>query len=151
LKPITLEDSWDKARQRNCEVHFPGPFELFIDIDTHSQLKEFLGRVELLRRFWPCTWAVTPSPSGKSGHWHVRVQLEPRDNPLTEDERISYQSALGGDPRQTLHGLMQRRAGLSGVTRFFERKVRDCKSPRESTAGTPLSALPLPDTGRKDE
>jgi hypothetical protein len=110
-----------RADERNLDIKYPAPNELFIDIDNARDfarfkvLVEMLGRTETVR-----SWVDTPSASGGQ-HRHVVVTLG--RNVLSAFERIAFQAMLGSDLKREI--LSYERWNATGdpcPTVFFEPK-----------------------------
>ena len=114
------ENPETKAARLGRRVVYPGPDQLFIDIDSDEQLVQHLRVLAVLVEHGALqvsTWSKAPSPSGQPGHAHVTVQLA---TPMDERERIFMQAMLRTDPVREALSFVQLRAGEPSPVVFFE-------------------------------
>ncbi len=98
------------------QVVTPQPNQLFIDIDSTEDRAAFGLMLGLLQQFEEAAVVYDkPSPSGKPGHSHVIVELT---HPVTNEQRIMLQAALGTDRKATFFQAMRIQA--NDPTLFFE-------------------------------
>lgn len=112
-----------KAARLGRRVVYPGPDQLFIDIDSDEQLVQHLRVLAVLVEHGALqvsTWSKAPSPSGQPGHAHVTIQLAESVRPMDERERIFMQAMLASDPVREALSLVQLRAGEPSPVVFFE-------------------------------
>ncbi len=109
-----------RAEARGCYVVDPQPNELFIDIDREEDFEYFKKNVNWLKDIVEC-WHITPSPSGKPGHYHIVVTLKRAVRDAFE--RIGLQAILGSD---RLREVLSWRNALNNSGRptcFFEKET----------------------------
>ncbi len=100
------------------QVVTPQPNQLFIDIDSTEDRAAFGLMLGLLQQFEEAAVVYDkPSPSGKPGHSHVIVELT---HPVTNEQRIMLQAALGTDRKATFFQAMRIQANDPIPTLFFE-------------------------------
>ena len=115
------EDAEEKAKRLGLDLLKPNPDEIFVDIDSYSDLVVFEHRFALFQKLWPASTArFTDSPSGKPWRKHVYVTV-PALAPLTDHERIALQAALGSDPFREMLAIFHGRAGYQHTSVFFEK------------------------------
>lgn len=109
------------AEALNCDIRFPQPDELFIDIDTEAAWHRFLITYECLDKFIKCSCVITASKSGLPKR-HVVVKL---DKHYSITERIALQAIMGSDPMRELMSLKRVRddENYDTIICFFEPKV----------------------------
>lgn len=124
-----FEDPYQIARRNvwNCIV--PQPNQLFIDIDTEDQLKEFNRRLGFFTGILdgammpsspePYTIEELPSPSGGQ-HMHIVMTFHFRT--FTDIERIAYQAALGDDPTRVWLSVARVDGKFDPPVTFFQPK-----------------------------
>jgi hypothetical protein len=88
-----------EAHKRDCDIVYPKPNELFIDIDSKEEYAEYRIRKERLARMLPSlmVWSryiEAPSRSG-GDKLHCRITLSRN---VTVTERLCLQAVLGSDP-----------------------------------------------------
>lgn len=106
--------------ERGCYVVTPAPEQLFVDIDTHHALGVFHANVGALGAL-VVSHSMCPSPSRKSGRYHITVRL---NRPVKDAfERIALQCLLGSDLAREMISWKEATLGLSAPTVFFERVV----------------------------
>lgn len=118
----------DRANELGLIIRRPADNELFIDIDSQADLTHFqstIALLELLDDQWAqhgYTLAQTPSASGEPFHVHIVVSSE-AIRPLTDVDRLLYQTLLGSDRKHELLSLLRLRSGArpEDVTVFFEK------------------------------
>jgi hypothetical protein len=97
------EEPEAKATRLGLVVRYPAENELFIDIDSQAELERFEALLKIFqehRAQYEATPTVTPSPSGKPGHFHIVVALS---RPVKDQaERIILQALLGSDTKREL-------------------------------------------------
>jgi hypothetical protein len=121
----TYEDAVEVAKAKGCCVIEPGARELFVDIDSDTDLAIFSAHVARLQQQEPLTYIVRTSPSGEAGHYHATVMLG-RDI-TSEEERLLLQAVLGSDRMREMLGWMRfKKTGRAGSL-FFE-KLAEVKS-----------------------
>jgi hypothetical protein len=114
------------AREKGLDIVWPGPCELFLDLDDDEAFVLFKKQVEILGQFDKGTWTEARSVNGGR---HVVVTL---DRPLTsETERVMLEAVLGSDRKRSLLGLKQLRRGRERTSCFFK------KPPNRFGAPTP--------------
>lgn len=117
----TAEECAAEAASRGCVVVYPKPNELFIDIDTEQQRTQFKICFNILLKIAAYTGSKCierPSPSGKSGRYHITVTLP---GPVDELERIMLQAMLGSDPLREILSYARLVAGDPRPVCFFEK------------------------------
>lgn len=121
-KPQSIDKAYAEAEAKGCEVKFPGPLDLFVDIDDEFSARIFERGIKAIRSFWPCkVIRCTPSPSGRPGRYHIVVLIDRATN-LSPEERLTLQAILGSDPKREILGHIQLDEGEDDcVTRFFEK------------------------------
>lgn len=109
-----LETAEAYAVEHNLTVHYPGPNELTLDLDTPTQVKQFediypffckLFRVKSMRK-----------TRSKNGGTHVYINMETTllksdpdryTQPLYSANKIAMQAALGSDPKRELLSMVR--------------------------------------------
>lgn len=117
----SLEVTRKIAKEKDLELIFPKPSELFIDIDAEEDLRLVDRGMAALTRMYADARIIrhSPSPSGRKGHYHVVIDV---GEPLKEKDRLILQAVCGTDPKASLCGLAQLNRGEKQVSRFFEKK-----------------------------
>jgi hypothetical protein len=106
------------ARAKGLVVRRPLANELFVDIDDAESLETSHKTFGLLGPL-VTSFQRTPSPSGRSDRWHIRVTLS---REVKDDfERIMLQSLLGSDRLHEALSWQAAARGVVGVTLFFEK------------------------------
>lgn len=114
--------AFEAAKAKGLVVVWPGPNQLFVDIDNAVSLAVFERHILIVKSVVPCTWMVMRSPSGKPDRWHATVKLtRPVESPV---ERILLQALLGSDLLHETLSWKQATAGNATPTCFFERPER---------------------------
>lgn len=132
----------DAAEKLGRICVYPQESELFIDIDS----VEAFGRLQINRRILSElglfeSSSDSPSPSGKTGHYHVTIKLT---RPVRDAlERVCLQALLGSDLTREALAYVRASQGASNATVFFE------KPAPQYLAITP--AVPSPDDDLKPE
>lgn len=114
------EHAVEKAKRMGMDLVQPLPAEIFVDLDTAESRADFLN----LR--WPKFLEVFPRSTvqyttSKSGNIHAYVTC-PELDPLTPEERIAMQAALGSDPLREMIALEHWLEGYIYYSVFFETK-----------------------------
>lgn len=108
------------AKERGCKVVYPGPRELFVDIDSQYSLEQFDKCLGVLQTIEQATITrKTPSPSGKPYKFHIVVELKRDLLPL---ERVLLQACLGSDPAREMLSLRRVLNKDQTPTLFFEKE-----------------------------
>ena len=88
-----------EAHKRDCDIVYPKPNELFIEIDSKEEYAEYRIRIERLACMLPTLMIgsrYTEAPSRSGGDkLHCRIFLS---QDITVTERICLQAVLGSDP-----------------------------------------------------
>lgn len=108
---------------RGCRIVYPEPNQLFIDIDSDRQWRNFCEAIE---RFKDWRWQSSRSTSGKPYRKHVVVTLP---KAVDERTRVFYQALLGSDPSRESLSWKRLQAGEKRPTIFFEKIVNDYEVP----------------------
>lgn len=116
----TPDEMQKRADDRNLDIRYPKPNELFVDIDNARDFTRFKTLVEMIDRVeGVARWVDTPSASGGQ-HRHIVVTLTRN---VTEFERIALQAMLGSDlKREILSYERHKRGSHPHPTVFFEPK-----------------------------
>lgn len=121
------EDFIKRVQAEGFEVHFPGPLELFIDIDNERQYKTYKVCLEVMRRNmggvpFESSIKETSSKSGLPCR-HVRIQLpeEMFGSALSPLERIAWQAAFGSDAVREMLSMIRFYNSDSHPTLFSEK------------------------------
>lgn len=105
---------------RPLRVVYPGPYQVFLDLDSESAFYVFMARLAIVNRIekLACDPLVTYSASGY-GHRHVTLTLL---RPIGSLERIALQSLLGSDPVREALSYVSWRSGkrVGKESCFFE-------------------------------
>jgi hypothetical protein len=114
-----LADALEIAKYKGCEVVHPKPNELFIDLDSAEQIKNFNVCIAILEKAesFQIIRRET-SPSGDPNKQHVVIRMG-RD--VTDEERILLQACLASDPLREMLSLMRLRRGDEAPTILFEK------------------------------
>ncbi len=119
-----------RAEARGCYVVNPQPNELFIDIDREEDYEYFKKNVNWLKDIIEC-WHVSPSPSGKPGHYHIVVTL--KRSVRDAFERIGLQAILGSDRLREVLSWRNAMNNSGRPTCFFEKETNLFKLLRGKT------------------
>lgn len=120
------------AEERGLDIEYPGPAELFVDIDDARSLYAFNDGLAILGEL-VTGHTITPSASG-GDHFHIRVTLS-RD--IDAKERVALQAMLGSDrKRELLSWLTLEHDPEAEVVCFFEK-------PAEKANGATATAPPV--------
>lgn len=119
---FTLEGAIAAAEAANCQVRYPAPNELFVDIDSEEDFALFEKHLAVFREQCIAVESVdvTPSKSGLPKR-HVVVRLV---EPVADaTQRVLFQALLGSDRLHELLSLLAIREGTTPhPTMFFEPK-----------------------------
>jgi hypothetical protein len=118
---LTHEGQLKEAREKGCVVVYPGPNDLFVDIDSEDDLDFFHEAIVRLRRYFPGgDILVNVTPSKSPGRYHATVTI-PR--PVKDAaERILLQAVLGSDRVRELLSWARLETGATPhPTVFFEK------------------------------
>lgn len=126
----SFEEGCAEAEARGDTVLVADARELFIDLDSDEQRKQFDQMFERVRLEYDCAVAER-WPSKTPGHEHVIVRMKSRD--FTVAERIALQSILGSDPLRDLLTLARLHSGIEQPIRLF--KPRVCMAQQPAYAG----------------
>lgn len=109
-----------QAADKGLIVRYPGPRELFVDIDDAEGLARYEAGLQILDdNGWLYAVRCSPSPSGRPGRYHIVVTVH-RD--LTALERVALQAALGSDPKREILAILKLEyEGDKPCTMFFEK------------------------------
>lgn len=121
MEPSYETDPVVAAREKNLDIVYPAPDELFLDIDDHGGLMQFYSALPIVGKSCGLVGlTMRPSPSGKDGRFHIVVKLG--RNVKDSYERIMLQALMGSDRlHETLSWLRARRSEPN-PTLFFEKK-----------------------------
>lgn len=119
-----------RAEARGCYVVDPEPNQLFIDIDREEDYEYFKKNVNWLKDIIEC-WHVSPSPSGKPGHYHIVVTL--KRSVRDAFERIGLQAVLGSDRLREVLSWRNAMNNSGRPTCFFEKETNVFKLLRGKT------------------
>ncbi len=116
----TTKTAVERAEKDGLRVVYPEPKELQIDIDSEKNLGVFYEHLAILRKGLMVEKVVmTPSLSGKEGHYHVTVSCGRYFN---APERICLQALLGSDLKREVLGFIMMKNGELKPTLFLEKK-----------------------------
>jgi hypothetical protein len=112
----------EKMKREGFDVVLPNSNELFIDIDSFEQYKEFDSMLDVLDKN-KVQFKVLKDEYSRSGlpRRHIVIKLE-RD--LSPVERIAFQAALGSDRTRELLSLLRYFMKDKNPTLFVEKKQR---------------------------
>jgi hypothetical protein len=111
----TIPQEW-VAEERGQIAIYPKENELFIDIDSEEQLKEFYRRAFHLGISLE---DIKVTSSKTEGHKHITITTQ---KTFTDLERIAWQAALNDDPLKVFLSVMRVHVGIQNPTTFFENK-----------------------------
>lgn len=116
----TLNQAEDIAKSKGLVLRSPAPNELFIDIDSDAALREHARLMKAAPKGLVTSSYITPSPSGKSGHFHVVVTLS---REVSSTERVMLQALFGSDLMRELLSWRRIQDGAedNAVSLFFEK------------------------------
>lgn len=116
----TPDQMQQKAAERNLDIKYPAPNELFVDIDNARDFARFKTLIEMLDRVeGVAKWVDTPSASGGQ-HRHIVVTLTRN---VSQFERIAFQAMLGSDLKREILSYERHKTGSHPhPTVFFEPK-----------------------------
>lgn len=120
---FTYAQSLRKAEDADLDVVIPASNELFIDIDTDENYKEYQYNMELIEQHNPKfvhDVLVAPSKSGLPGR-HITVQWHKE---LTDEQRIGLQAILGSDRKREMLSYLSMSRGHEHPTLFYEAKQK---------------------------
>jgi hypothetical protein len=105
--------------ERSCYVVQPNPDQLLVDIDSYESLGIFHANYPRLGDL-AMSYKQSPSPSRKSGRYHITVKLS---RPVRDNyERILLQCLLGSDLAREILSWREVNANIKNPTVFFEKK-----------------------------
>ena len=108
------------------EIVEPESNELFIDIDSESDVGVMSEMVRILRFNGVVVSVERVTPSRTEGHYHAVVKL---DRDVSAVERIAFQACLGSDRKRELLSLLRVVLELDRPpTVFFEPKTEEVSS-----------------------
>lgn len=112
------------------EVCIPERHQLFLDLDSMSQVEAFLKSFPIFVREMEefhvlnsvniFTITFNKSSSGAPYHWHVRITMCQPSNIFSPVERIAWQAALGSDPCRELLSMIRHQNGDDDCTLLVE-------------------------------
>ncbi len=111
-------DTDAEAAKRGCAVVWPGPRELFVDLDSEDACVDFVRRLCLLERSLGQRWMAVVRPSATAGHYHATVTMHRAVS--SEHERICLQAVLGSDANRELFSWARHELDARPVSCFFE-------------------------------
>lgn len=111
-------DTYAEAAKRGRAVLWPGPRELFVDLDSEWARERFEERLALLQTSLGQKWAAIVRASATAGHYHATVTMH-RDV-VSEHERICLQAVLGSDANRELFSWVRHELDARPVSCFFE-------------------------------
>lgn len=115
----TTKTAVERAEKDGLRVVYPEPKELQIDIDSEKNLGVFYEHLAILRKWLMVEKVVmTPSLSGKEGHYHITVSCGRYFN---APERICLQALLGSDLKREVLGFIMMKNGELKPTLFLEK------------------------------
>jgi len=118
-KSLNEEYRVQRAEELGCDIVYPAPNELQIDIDTEHAFEIFQVMIIVVRHhFLVYGYQVTPSKSGLPKR-HITVTLV---TPVTDIERVALQLALGSDRIRETLSLARIKLGQERPTCFFEKR-----------------------------
>lgn len=100
----TVQEYIERMQKAGYKILVPEPNQLFIDIDTKEQLKQYLSEIERFRDEYTVKEIKQTPSRRKADGFHITVTL---DREITNIERIVLQAILGSDPRRELLGLFR--------------------------------------------
>lgn len=115
----TLEEVEIVAAAKGLVVVVPGDNELFIDIDSATDMAAFLVSFEILREALGATYETSVSPSDKADRFHITVTMSRPVNGA--HERILLQALLGSDRKHEALSYLQAEDGSECPSVFFEK------------------------------
>lgn len=118
----------EAAENLSCNVVYPAPNELQIDIDSADAYITFEKRVELFRtakELKHFQFSIIEKPS-KSGLPRRHITLKCNRN-FNHFERIALQVAFGSDPVREGLSALRAISGEDDPCRFFELKTKKLK------------------------
>lgn len=124
MKSATIEEYIDEdveelANNINCEVVYPEPNQLQIDVDSENACAYFWKRLTEIKKDlgWVCkveTWSSKSGPPNR----HFVVTVKDRQFPIWE--RIALQTMLGSDPVREGMIAMRHLRGAKFPCRLFK-------------------------------
>ena len=116
------EAAEEKAKRLGLTLVKPGPFEVFVDLDSTAERIEFERRFDLAKKLWKRSeYRYTESVNGSGGERRHAYVLMPNLQAMTGHERIALQAALGSDPFREMLAIFHGRAGYVHTSVFFEK------------------------------
>ena len=116
---LRSEAAHAEAEKLGLVVIVPKSNQLFIDIDTESQMSHFDRCFPIFLKRHACRKVTRPSPSGGRFHFHIVVTLLEED--VDARTRVLYQACLGSDPVREVLSLQRIELGDTTPTLFFEK------------------------------
>jgi hypothetical protein len=114
----SLKAAKEAAAAKGQVVVLPADNELFLDIDDEESLALFKSCVEMMEHKVKLEWNMKPSPSGRSGRFHITVKMPRAVTPI---ERVAIQAFMGSDRKRECLSWCRLQDGETTVTRFFEK------------------------------
>jgi hypothetical protein len=123
----SFEEGCEEAEARGDTVLVAtDPRELYIDIDSDEQRRQFDRMFEYVAREYGCRVADRWMSKSGPGHEHIIVVL---DRDFTVAERIALQAILGSDPLRDLLTLKRLHDGVEQPIRLFKPRVSIAQQP----------------------
>ena len=115
------------AKLHGQQVVYPGPFDVFVDIDTELDYQFMLARLADMKTLPTQIKVVAVRPS-KSGLPHRHVYLR-SNTPLSGEARIALQASIGSDRVREFLSLMRLWQEGAGTTFYEDMDWVDPRSP----------------------
>ncbi len=120
----SLQSAQKFATENNLDIRYPGPMELFLDLDTPEQRAQFELMLPFFEKLYPID--KIQYRNSKGGNTHVILCLK-EDNfasgiyrELDNKTRIAMQALLGSDPKRELFSIFRALRSDKYATLFFE-------------------------------
>ncbi len=98
-------DPVEVAAEQGQQVVLPGPYDVFVDIDTDEAYACCLAQLGRCRGM-DLHWEILSAKASKSGLPHRHVYLR-TNRELSPTKRITLQACFGSDPTRELLSLMR--------------------------------------------
>jgi hypothetical protein len=117
---IKSEHAFKQARDSDLVVILPTSNELQVDIDSEEADAKFCKNLPKFEDHIAEVIGWEKRPSRSEGHYHIYVQLR---EPVTNEQRITYQLFLGSDPTREILSHIREINGDLHPTLFIEKPM----------------------------
>lgn len=116
----TIAEAREQAEARGCRVIEGGEKKLLLDFDDDQSVERYMKMRSKLNELYPILSEGWWRSSSGAPHAHAVIHFTPEAAPLSADQRVALQAALGSDGFREMFAVRRLTLGVEEPSLLFQ-------------------------------